>query len=273
MLTIKEIKKNSKISLKNTYWYCVFVHLIFWIVVELTQLLKYTPFYQSPYKELMLLVSSLFDFFFLSIMNVGICYFYINNQNDKPSIKKILYPFKKGRYKKVLGAMAWKYFFLLLWSLIPIFAFGGIQYITFASGQHRYLFGTFHNIASGLLTFLLIPILVAGIVLVISKSIAYGMVPFILADNYSIGYKRALKLSIAMTSYQKNYIFALYMSFIGWYMIVLAAIIIGSYLFSFHVVSRYFGLFLLGTVFILPYLRTSLTELYVILREKAINKK
>jgi len=99
------------------------------------------------------------------------------------------------------------------------------------------------------------------------------MVPFILADNYSIGYKRALKLSIAMTSYQKNYIFALYMSFIGWYMIVLAAIIIGSYLFSFHVVSRYFGLFLLGTVFILPYLRTSLTELYVILREKAINKK
>lgn len=87
----------------------------------------------------------------------------------------------------------------------------------------------------------------------IIKAISYSMTPFILADNPKIGYKRALKLSMAMTDGQKGAIFVLGLSFIGWALLGLVVC---------------FGI---GIFFLMPYFYATFTELYVKLRTNAVN--
>jgi uncharacterized membrane protein len=94
-------------------------------------------------------------------------------------------------------------------------------------------------------------IVIAGIIIVIMKEISYSMVPYLLSDNPYIGYGRALKLSIAMTHGHKWNIFALWLSFIGWYLLSMLT-------------------FFVGMIFLTPYVMATQAELYVRLRELAI---
>nr|WP_302598165.1 DUF975 family protein [uncultured Cellulosilyticum sp.] len=87
----------------------------------------------------------------------------------------------------------------------------------------------------------------------IIKGYAYRMVPYILADNPNIGYKRAVELSNAMTMNQKFDIFVLDLSFIGWYL--LGTIALG-----------------VGVLFVKPYDYSTNGELYLKLREQALEK-
>ena len=86
----------------------------------------------------------------------------------------------------------------------------------------------------------------------IIKSYAYRMVPYILADNPQLSYKRALEISNQMTMDQKFDIFALDVSFIGWYLLGALA----------------FGI---GTVFVTPYDNATNAELYLVLRQNALD--
>lgn len=85
----------------------------------------------------------------------------------------------------------------------------------------------------------------------IVKSYAYRMVPYILADNPNIGYRRAIELSNEMTMGHKFDIFVLDLSFFGWYFL-------GALLFG------------IGTLFVRPYDDATNAELYLELRENAI---
>ncbi|GAA0736385.1 DUF975 family protein [Clostridium oceanicum] len=85
----------------------------------------------------------------------------------------------------------------------------------------------------------------------IIKSYAYRMVPYILAENPSIGCNRAIELSNEMTKGEKWNIFVFDLSFIGWYLLGVIA----------------FGL---GVMFVNPYFNATEAELYVVLRQKAI---
>lgn len=85
----------------------------------------------------------------------------------------------------------------------------------------------------------------------IIKSYAYRMVPYILADNPDIGYNRAIELSNQMTDGQKFEIFVLDLSFIGWF--ILGLLLLG-----------------IGTFFVNPYVDATNAELYLSLRERAI---
>ncbi len=87
----------------------------------------------------------------------------------------------------------------------------------------------------------------------IIKSYAYRMVPYILADNPSIGAKRAIELSNEMTKGEKWKIFVLELSFIGWYLLGLLALGI-------------------GILFVMPYEDATKAELYLHLRESAIER-
>jgi len=80
---------------------------------------------------------------------------------------------------------------------------------------------------------------------------AYRMVPYILADNPNIGYKRAVELSTQMTSGHKWGIFVLDLSFIGWCILGVLALFI-------------------GILFVFPYINATNGELYLILRQNAI---
>ncbi|HPT70418.1 MAG TPA: DUF975 family protein [Syntrophomonas sp.] len=80
---------------------------------------------------------------------------------------------------------------------------------------------------------------------------AYRMVPYILADNPNIGYKRAVQLSVQMTRGHKFHIFGMDLSFIGWLLLGLIA----------------FGV---GVLFVLPYINATNAELYAVLKQNAI---
>ncbi|NLW92427.1 MAG: DUF975 family protein [Syntrophomonadaceae bacterium] len=81
---------------------------------------------------------------------------------------------------------------------------------------------------------------------------AYRMVPYILAENPNIGYKRALELSAQMTKGHKWGIFVLDLSFIGWMILGILALLI-------------------GVLFVFPYINATNAELYLILRQQALD--
>jgi len=87
----------------------------------------------------------------------------------------------------------------------------------------------------------------------IVKWYSYRMVPFILADNPRIGSVRAIELSRQMTDGEKFDIFILDLSFLGWYLLGLLA----------------FGI---GIIFVQPYVDATQSELYLRLKERAIEK-
>lgn len=131
--------------------------------------------------------------FLIGPIFVGMIRYFLANRDpydpEAPSISLLFSVFRKGQYLKVVAAWAWMMLFLFLWFIIPI----------------------------------------AGFVMVIIKGISYSMVPFILAENPQIDYKRALKMSIYMTDGQKGAIFVLILSFLGWMILGEFALFIGIY--------------------------------------------
>jgi uncharacterized membrane protein len=87
----------------------------------------------------------------------------------------------------------------------------------------------------------------------IIKAYAYSLVPFILADNPNIGYRRAVDLSNQMTRGHKFRIFVLDLSFLGWIILGMLA-------------------FFIGVLFVLPYINATKAELYLTLRRQALEK-
>lgn len=92
-------------------------------------------------------------------------------------------------------------------------------------------------------------LIIPGIV----KAYAYSMVPYILSDNSSIGYRRAVELSDEMTKGEKMDMWILDLSFIGWYLL-------GTLL------------LFVGTLFVMPYENATKAELYLVLRKKALDQ-
>lgn len=157
--------------------------------------------------------------------------------------------------------------FLILWLFRVVigysFEVGGKRYflkstedhfdlnnLTYAFNRSRIVDIVKTMVYRGVLIFLWsLLFLIPGII----KAYAYQMVPYILADNPNIGYQRAVELSKNMTEGEKWNIFVLDLSFIGWN-------ILGSLLFG------------IGRLFVNPYVESTQAELYLVLRENALEK-
>ena len=123
-----------------------------------------------------------------------------------------------------------------------------LNHLGFAFNKDRYLDIVKAMLWRGFLNFLwFLLLIIPGIV----KSYAYSMVPFILADNPNIGYRRAVDLSNQMTRGHKFRIFVLDLSFLGWIFLGLFA-------------------FFVGVLFVLPYINATKAELYLTLRQQAL---
>lgn len=122
-------------------------------------------------------------------------------------------------------------------------------YLGYAFKRERYLDIVKTMLYKGVLNFLwTLLLIIPGII----KGYAYSMVPYILADNPNIGYKRAVELSIQMTDNQKWDMFVLDLSFIGWYLLGLLLLLVGIF-------------------FVKPYINATKAELYIVLRQRAID--
>ncbi len=108
----------------------------------------------------------------------------------------------------------------------------------------------------GILSFLyvLVKIFLWSLLLIIPgiiKALAYSMVPFIIAENPSIGIKNAVRVSCIMTKGCLFDIFMFYLSFAGWLVLLILS----------------------GGILVLwvgPYIDTATTFLYLFLKETAL---
>ncbi len=120
---------------------------------------------------------------------------------------------------------------------------------SFAFFKENYSGIVFTMLLKGLQNFLwYLLFIIPGIV----KSYSYSMVPYILAENPNIGIRRAIELSNDMTDGHKFDMFVLDLSFIGWYLLCLLTLGIGF-------------------LFLAPYINATKAELYLVLRENALN--
>ena len=104
---------------------------------------------------------------------------------------------------------------------------------------------------SGLFIFLWsLLLIIPGIV----KAYQYAMVPYIMAENPDMEWRRALALSRRMTDGCKFDIFVLHLSFIGWSLLGLLALGV-------------------GILFVGPYIEATLADLYALLRQKALDSE
>lgn len=87
------------------------------------------------------------------------------------------------------------------------------------------------------------------------KAYSYRMVPYLLAENPNMDYRRALQLSSAMMDGHKLESFVLDLSFIGW--AILSAFTAG----------------ILGVLYVNPYMASTNVELYVAIRSEAFAKQ
>lgn len=125
-----------------------------------------------------------------------------------------------------------------------------MNYLGYSFSKERYADIVKTMLWKGLLNFLwFLLLIIPGIV----KAYGYSMVPYILADNPNIGYRRAIELSEQMTNGQKMDMFVLDLSFIGWYL--LGAMALG-----------------IGVLFVMPYENATKGELYMVLRQNAIDQ-
>lgn len=266
MWTRAELKTNAKSVLRHSYWEGVVVYLIFiGISIGVGMIGSIIP-----------LGTIAGTVFVMLPLSVGLNYFFMQNQVATAEINNVFYAFTGGRYMKITGAMAWMYLFTMLWSLISLlgtiiimikgftaaipFFMDSSVYSNFPSMNDSWMYsGTWLNDYLNTIDSSWIPslavsgvIYIAGSILVFIKSLSYSMTPYILTDNPNIGFDRALKLSMAMTDGQKWRIFVLYLSFIGWALLALLT----------------FGI---GYLFLAPYVTATRSELYVKLRDNAIN--
>ncbi|MFF2093003.1 DUF975 family protein [Paenibacillus sp. NPDC058174] len=125
-----------------------------------------------------------------------------------------------------------------------------LNHLMYAFNKQRYLDIVKTMLWRAFLTFLWSLLLVIpGII----KSYSYSQVPFILADNPNIGYRRAVDLSRQMTKGHKFNIFVIDLSFLGWILLGTLALFV-------------------GVLFVLPYINATKAELYMALRQEALDK-
>ena len=125
-----------------------------------------------------------------------------------------------------------------------------MNYLGYSFNNERYFDVVKTMLYRAILTFLwTLLLIIPGII----KSYAYSMVPYILSDNPNIGYSRAVELSDDMTYGDKFDIFVLDLSFIGWYFLGMLALGI-------------------GVIFVNPYHNATKAELYLVLRQRAIDE-
>lgn len=174
---------------------------------------------------------------------VGVRRYFLRIRQRAGRFEDLFYAFEQRRYLPVLASVAWWLLFLTLWQLLrdaPDFL---LKSTVFANTQD--------NIALTLLLGLWNLCALALWIPFIIKSIAYSMTGYILCDNPNIGYRRALRLSQAMTAGQKGQIFVLYLSFIGWFLLGVLCLVVG----------------LLGAA---AYFEATQAELYARLRDRAL---
>ncbi len=218
-----------------------------------------------------LVAGMLYRIFVGNVIAVGRERWYLRAAHDDmaPPFSIMFTIFRKGQYGKAAGGMLWMSFWLFIWSVIPTLLFilgllpGQLVLFHLLMNRAAPTRGLLVRLARqyGLPLFVFSPVVplifalfsLAMALVWIRKSYSYRMVPYLLADNPSLGGRRALKLSKAMTRGSLWKLFVLDLSFIGWILLCLMCIC-----FSWVAIHLF-----------VPYYYMTWTETYKMLRDRA----
>lgn len=189
-----------------------------------------------------LVAGLLYRIFVGNIISVGRERWYLRAAHEgmAPPFSLMFTLFRKGQYGKTAGGMLWTSFWLFIWSIIPsLLLFIGLlpsQLVAYHVVVNRTTptGGLLIRLAKqyGLPLFVFSPAIplvfslfsLVMALIVIRKRYSYRLVPYLLADNPSLGGRQALKLSMAMTRGNIWKLFVLDLSFIGWVLLCLMCI-------------------------------------------------
>ncbi len=271
MKRISELKTEAKASFKAKYWPAVGIGLLGYVIVGGLSAIPAVGWLLS------LLVGT--------IISVGLVGFYIQvYRGEELKVESLFAPF--NRYGRVLGGSLWMYLWLFLWSLIFVIPFV-VYFVSmalsaiFSSGDFFMnaanmemmngwsnwdWFGALFHPAWLLLFLLLIPMII--------KSFSYFCTTFILADSPNVPATSALDISKKITNGFKGKIFLTGLSFILWYLPMIASgILMGlsTLGFGFFVagVIGYIASGALQVFYVLPYYSTTMAALYQEMKDNA----
>ena len=249
-MTIQEIKKSAKISLKGNYLKCFSMTLLYFIiVVVLTFLLSLVETNLENHTVILVIVQAVFGII-SSILSYGVIVNVISvSANETKSITKFI---------DISIRNAPKYIVILLNVLLRILAPLIITLLCFF-----YLFGTFIAYATetnflcfySILLPLAIILFIACIIVLIYFMLKYVLVAFIYKSNPELSAKEIVTKSNQLMKKQKLGYVMLILSFAGW--LLLVSVIL--YLLGYFVDAIY-----LTPIIILFY---SLIRPYIILSE------
>jgi|GEM_PF-480913 len=273
MWTRYELKSRAKDMLRRNYWYAFAASLIPILISgglggiinfyfqfslpdfftpdklfdtqEYARILRNFIFFYWPYFAvgiiIVLMLSIAYNLFVALQLEVGKSKFFIKAVYEEIDLENLIFTYKSGSFLNVALAMFMKNLILFLIALCGGLVIGFIMMIPFV----------------GIVAFVLIPVL---IVVVTVKAVSYMFVPYILADNPNINWRRALKLSEDMAYGHKLDIVILHLSFIGWFLLAAMLGVLTCGIGSFSV------------VFLYPYLDSTFAELYIKLKQLAYER-
>lgn len=220
------------------------------------------------------LVELLFSLLISNVIVCGVQRWFLRADYPQwtPTVGMMFTPFSSGQYRPVVAGMFWKNLWTFLWSLPQLVLAFFILAPTFLLTFHVLLSGSavtpglIRRVASlyGLPEFLfqwpwlaaLTVLLIISAVLLINRAYRYRMTEIILADNPSIGTRRALELSKKMTQNSVWRMVFLDLSFLGWVLLCMI----------------FFYISWLGFLLLRPYYAATWIEAYRNLRDDAVRR-
>ncbi len=196
-----------------------------------------------------------FTFLIMPVLTVGLARFFLHSRENRADVKELLTPFKKN-FGSNLGTMILRDFYIWLWTFIPVMIaifvifLPLMLFVSFASIDYSSGEGVVILLFSVLAMYF--AVILIGTIPATIKGLEYSMLPYILAENQKIGYKRAFELTKAMTRGYKWKLFILELSFLGWRMLALIVPF--------------------GNYFLLPYTNAVLAEAYTCLKARALEQ-
>ncbi|MPM19057.1 hypothetical protein SDC9_65475 [bioreactor metagenome] len=212
-----ELKSLAKASLKNNYWYAFLVSLVLMLVTGRggSSRGEDTGEYLARHPEYYMI--------FLVVVTLLLVFRILVGYSLEVGSRR--YFVKLSQYKNTKGCYG--------------FSFDSMNYKGIISTMFLM------NVYNILWTLLFV---IPGII----KAYSYRMVPYILGDNPNIGANEAITLSRKMMDGNKFEAFVLDISFLGWYLLGLLALVIGM-------------------LFVNPYYDATCAQLYVALRKISLD--
>lgn len=229
-----ELRLAARKQLRGNWGMAILLVMVFWII---TSVIAYIGPSDSPYR-----IGVVISWVLSGPFAFGLAKAFLTIVRTQSVKFEVLFDGFK-RFGQAFLVQLLRSIFIGLWS-IPMIIFTVLGVLSFLGSAY------FTELSSSVYAIFFI-LAFASMVLPIIASLRYSMVFYILNDNPEMASMDALRLSKEMTKGFKGKLFLLYLSFIGWFILGTLALLI-------------------GLLWVVPYVQTSIANFYENLKEASV---